>query len=132
MKQKDRIELSDTMLDIFLKLSDGNPGALSALMQMSKESLEVDPDAAFGGIQPLLSLDGMGIYGSHIWVLWKDVCGKSTRNIETLFRQVQLGMMSEGEVISAANGGLKSFDFPALLEQVQAQIPAFGRVATPA
>jgi hypothetical protein len=126
MNNNQRITLEDNLFSALAKLAEGNPGALTAMMKMSQESPAIDPDAAFGPFAPLFSLDTMGLYGSHIWNLWK-VCQHSTLNISILFRQVQMGLMSESKVTAAAHSGKAEFDFPALLAQLQELIPAFGR-----
>ena len=35
-------------MDILMKLSEGNPGALTAMMGLMHAAPKVDPDAAFG------------------------------------------------------------------------------------
>lgn len=61
----DRIELSDSAVDIMVKMSEGNPGAITVLMQLMKEPI---------GLMDVLTLDDMGIRGSQIWVGYKDYC----------------------------------------------------------
>lgn len=127
MQHQERIQLTDTAMTAAIKLADGNPGAITAIMKMMESAPSIDPDSAFGPLGPLFSLDSMGIYGSRIWVLWKDVCGGNALRVETLFRAAQLGIISDQQVSNAASTGRAGFDFSDLLLSVQEQLPAFGR-----
>lgn len=129
---RERIELNDTALSACMKLAEGNPGAITALMKLMGAAPRIDPDSAWGAIGPLFSLDRMGIYGSNIWLLWKDVCGQDAVKVKTLFRAAQLGIISETPIKMAAASGEHSFDFDALLADVRKQLPAFAQVTEPA
>jgi len=52
----------DTMEELLMLLGQGNPGALNILMRLDLEHLTLLADK--------------GIYGSDIWVLYKDKCGE--------------------------------------------------------
>lgn len=91
---KERIGLQDTTLDIFHKLSEGNPGALTVLTLAYTNAAEIDPQAMFGGLGALLGFDSLGIYGPDIWVLYKDQCGCDIREVLMLQRAWQLGFLS--------------------------------------
>ena len=90
-----RINLSDTFMTAMMKMSDGNPGAITALMALSTAKPTVDPESAMGPYAPLLSLDTHQIYGSAIWILYKDVCKQDARTMLMLLRAVQLGLYQE-------------------------------------
>lgn len=74
-----RIKLNDTGMSAAIKMNDGNPGALTVIVQFMKMGAEIDPDSALGGITPILDLDTLGIYGPRIWMLYKDVCKEDVR-----------------------------------------------------
>lgn len=93
-----RIELHDTTQDIIFKMSDGNPGAMTAMMSLLKESKEIDPQSAMAGLGPLLSLDTLGIYGTDIYILWNDKCKNDTRRFCMLLRAHQLGMVQARDI----------------------------------
>ncbi len=120
-----RITLKMTILDILMELGEGNPGGLTAMMELMKDAPAIDPQAWGGELQPLLSLDTHAIYGSQIWVLYKDVCGQDTLKVLTLLRAVQLGLMPEATLQRL--GRLNVVDFDSLLEQVQSSVSEFGR-----
>ena len=86
-----RIQLSDTIQDIIVKMSDGNPGALGALLELVKNTSEIDPDT-IPGIGHVMALDSHEIYGSHIYILWNDVCGRDIYKFVLLLRATQLGL----------------------------------------
>lgn len=64
-----KIELTDSMRDITIKMAEGNPGGLTVMMDLV-EHLGVEK-----GMLRILSLDDMNIRGSQIWVGYKDHCG---------------------------------------------------------
>lgn len=64
---REKIGLGDSMKDLILKMSEGNPGAVNVLLRL----LEDDPVM---GPMVILHLDDMNIRGSQIWVAYKDFC----------------------------------------------------------
>ena len=90
-----RIQLTDTMVDIMAKMSEGNPGALTALMECVTDDDKTDPDSLMRGLGPALSLDTMGIYGTDIYVLWSDICEKNTPKFMAVIRAHQLGFIGQ-------------------------------------
>ena len=121
----ERIQLTDTFQDIIVKLSDGNPGAIHVCMELAKTSSAVDPDSALGPLGPLLSLDTHGIYGSRIWMLYKDVCGERVIETQAALRAVQLGLVSEGALLAAIDGRCGEFNPDEALAAVKKRLPRF-------
>jgi hypothetical protein len=126
---KSRIQLTDTGFSAAMKLSDGNPGALTVCARILKEGGDIDPDSAFGGLGNLLDLDTLEIYGSRIWMLYKDVCGEDLRVTCAILRAYQLGFLSDVDLRSAIEGsGIDHvLDVPALVKQVEDRLPDFQR-----
>src|SRR5687767_7629419 len=124
MNTDGRISLKDTVMSAAIKMADGNPGAIVALSKMIATSPIIDPDSAFKGMSPILSLDHLNIYGSKIWILWKDVCGYDPIKTETLFRANQLGIIPDNVIHQAINNGIIP-DFEDLLKKVKEQLPRF-------
>lgn len=89
-----RIDLMDTGMSAVMKMVDGNPGAMMALIEMMEKYPSIDPQSAFGPLTPVLSLDTHGIYGSEIYILFSDKCGRDVRKMALLLRAVQLGFRS--------------------------------------
>lgn len=65
----EKLALTDSLQDVVAKMSDGNPGAISVMVQM----LDPDPMDAFG---LLLSMDDMGMRGPAVWIGYKDYCNQ--------------------------------------------------------
>ena len=59
-----------------MKLAEGNPGAIRAIAEMVEVTPKADPGNLLGGFGMLLNLDSSGIYGTRVWMLYKDVCGE--------------------------------------------------------
>ena len=49
----ERIELTDSVSGALIKMSEGNPGALTTLIQIMKESPKIDPDDFMGALGPV-------------------------------------------------------------------------------
>jgi hypothetical protein len=74
-----KVELNWTTPQLITEMSEGNPGALSVLV-------ELDLDL-------ILDLDDMNIRGPQIWVGYKDHCGKSIERFKTLVRKRDKAMV---------------------------------------
>lgn len=73
MNKNSRIKLTMSVPDCIINVVDGNPGALRVCMNLL-ENNEL-------GFADLLHLDDMEIYGSDIWLCYKDICRE---NLEML------------------------------------------------
>ena len=63
--KREKINLFDNGMDVLIKMSEGNPGGLSILAELSKKEM---------GTIYLLGLDDMNIRGWQIWYGYKDYC----------------------------------------------------------
>lgn len=72
-------------------MAEGNIGAMDAMMSIMDQHRDIDPQAAMGGLGAILILDTWEIYGSDIYVLYSDKCGKDVRKMLMLMRAAQLG-----------------------------------------
>lgn len=92
-----RISLADSGLQIIMKMSEGNPGAATVLVNLLSEQevkvSEIDPDNLLGAVGVVLHMDTLEIYGSNIWMFYKDVCGQDYVVMLGLLRAIQLGFM---------------------------------------
>jgi hypothetical protein len=95
------IDINISVLDAIFLLSEENPGAIRVLVQMSGAAETVDPDNFAGPFGPMLNLDSQGIYGSNIWLLFKDICGECIPKTLAVLRGVQLGIVDEATVHAA-------------------------------
>lgn len=103
-----KLDFNDTFQSAVSKLSDGNPGAIGAMMDIAIKTPEIDPQCAFGEFGPLLSLDTHEIYGSDIYILYNDKCDRNARNVHVLLRAVQLGIMEESQLQALAADQMRS------------------------
>ncbi len=123
----ERVGLTDSVMDMMLKLSDGNPGAVRVLMEMMEQSEAIDPDSIMQGPLSVLSLDTHSIYGERIWMFYKDVCGESILNLLGVMRAVQLGISTDAAMDHAIDNRGAGIDVLGLLGEVQKRLPAFGQ-----
>jgi hypothetical protein len=101
---KVRIDSEMTVVQTVSALAEGNPGALSVCVDILK----------LGSVAPLLLIDSFGIYGSKIWMLYKDVCGQSVSGVIALLQAVQLGELSEDTLHHAIENYGAGIDVPAI------------------
>lgn len=126
---KPRIELTDSILDIVMKMSEGIPGAVTVLAQMIKDGAAIDPDSFMGGLSSVLLLDTWNIYGSDIWVLYKDVCQQNLTRTLGIIRAAQLGFLPSETLKEWAAGSSVPGQLlvDGYIADVCERLPAFGR-----
>jgi hypothetical protein len=122
-----RIGITDTVGDMLKIMGEGNPGALTVLVAIIRRGAAIDPQATFGEINAIITLDRLGIYGGAIWQLYKDVCGNDLVLMLALLRAFQLGFAPASELRGAVTCEPMAAERKAeLLAMVKAQLPAFG------
>jgi hypothetical protein len=89
-----RIKLNDSAIEILTKMSDGNPGAAQALMDIFQNGVAIDPQNMMGELAPILLLDTWEIYGTDIYVLYNDKCYRNVRRLLVLLRACQMGFLN--------------------------------------
>ena len=104
-----KIQLHDSLKDILLKMSMGNPGAISAMMEIIHQGEKIDPQCYLGHINPILYLDILQIYGTEIYILWNDQCDRDTRKLIMLLRAVQLGFLQQERLKQIAQDQMRQF-----------------------
>ena len=93
-----RLDTIDTIKDAVVKMSDGNPGAVVALMQMM---IRGNKYGEVHGLRRLCILDECEIYGSKVWLLWKDVCNFDGERFDKMIDGGKKAILSEVK----SNGG---------------------------
>lgn len=93
-----KIQLTDTAMDALVKMAEGNPGAIHAMMAIMEHAESIDPQAAMGGLAAILLLDTWEIYGSSIYVLFNDKCDRDVRKFLLLERACQLGHLPHSKL----------------------------------
>jgi len=120
-----RLQLDDTLADVVAKMSEGNPGAITVCLKIFKEADKIDPDNIMGGWGTILFMDSLAIYGSRIWMLYKDVCKENIAHTVGLLRSHQLGFLQEKELNTAIDNYGKGINVNDLIAQVKVKLPKF-------
>ena len=120
-----RIELNDNMMSAIMKLSEGNPEAMSVCIRLVKEGEYIDTDCFCGGLGQLLSLDTEQVYGPKIWMLYKDVCKEQLWKMIAVMRAVQLGFITNSVLHHAIENRGAGLNVDECVEKVTAQLPGF-------
>ena len=129
-----KIELNDTTMSIMMKMSEGNPGAVSALIEIMQKHDEIDPQALMGPIGAIMILDTWKIYGTDIYVLFSDKCNRDVRKMLMLMRATQLGLFSQSKLQQMAKDqmhkiNLTDEEFNELDEKVCTELKEFQKAA---
>ena len=119
-----RVELDDSLLHALTKMSEGNPGALRVLLELMDTVPQIDPDSALGGLLYVLRLDDLKLYGSAIWMLYKDVCGEDVAGMVALLRANQLGQLPSRELRRIVEED-EPYDFAQLVPKIREDVPDF-------
>ena len=85
-----RITANMDMKEMLMTMAEGNPGALTCMMSM----LQTDPMA----LLDILYFDSMGIYGSKIYMLWNDCCGRDMSKFKETIKYLRSGAVSEEKI----------------------------------
>ena len=83
-----------TLMDCLVLLSEGIPGAAIVLAESVKNNIAIDPMDALEAWGPIIRLDSYNLYGSDIWILYKDICHQSISKFLGILRCAQLGIIS--------------------------------------
>jgi len=123
---EERIQLTDSTMDVVMKMGEGNPGAITVIMSLLKDAAKIDPDNWMPGLGEILSLDSLGIYGSKIWMFYKDVCKENLTKMCAVMRGHQLGFLTKDAIKVAIENYGKGIDVDDILKKVKEQLPNFG------
>lgn len=85
----EKITSDMSMMDMMMVMSEGNPGAITVLMQMMQ-----DPRS----ILDILLLDSLDIRGSKIWMLYSDSCGKNVGKFNRTLMALRGGAYTQEEI----------------------------------
>lgn len=68
-----RLKPDTTLKNALITMAEGNPGGLSVMMKLLEKGDK--------GVFHICLLDSIGIYGSSIWIAYKDFCGENIDNL---------------------------------------------------
>jgi hypothetical protein len=98
-----KLKLDMTTMDMILVMSEGNPGALTVVMQLLERE---------DGFPTILCLDSLGLYGSKVYMLWSDVCKKNLDLMTNILLEYRRGNIKKEELFFAIDHygkGLEKF-----------------------
>lgn len=114
-----RIQLTDTGMDIVVKMCDGNPGAMTVLMELMKKK----------DFPSILSLDSHEIYGTDIYVLWNDICDRNLDHLRAVLAASMIGFIERNVVTDACSrqdySGKAMIPVEELFQKVITDMPDF-------
>lgn len=73
-----RIKCEDTTQTVIMKMAEGNIDCLTFLMEFVRDI----PDAFL----LILKLDSINLYGSRLYMLWNDCCGRDSEKVAKVIR----------------------------------------------
>ena len=127
-----RIEFGMTPMEMIVAMADGNPGAMRVMGEMFEKNAVVDPACSLGELGAIIYMDEYRIYGSRIWLLYKDVCKSDIIMTIAALRAVQLGLRRLSKLDAAIAGDLGQFNAATTLDEVRKTLHDFAaRADTP-
>lgn len=96
-----KIETNDNMMNVMIKMSEGNPGAITGMASLIKD----DP---LKGFMLLLGLDDMNIRGSQIWQVYKYYCNEDIEKFKEVIQNRDADMVQYINEQNAAEGQEKA------------------------
>lgn len=90
-----RINVNSTIAEIVSSISEGNPGAMSVVMYFLTE----------GDILSVLMFDKLELYGSKLYMLWNDCCGRNFINVKKVLDLWQQERISKEDIHEHVSGG---------------------------
>ena len=125
-----RLEATDTIRDSLMKMVDGNPGAITVCVNLLKFGEQLAPQGGpAGGMFYILALDEFEIYGSRIWMLYKDVCGENLNMMVAVLIARANEIITQKELDLAINGSGLKLDLDTLMKTVAEKFPKLAEVA---
>jgi len=76
--------------EMIMKVSEGNPGAMSCLISLINKNVK--------NIEALKMFDDMGIYGSKIYMIWNDSCARDLEKFEKTLEMFKSGKFTVEEI----------------------------------
>lgn len=114
---QNRIQLKDSVMDVVMKMSENNPGAMTCIMEVLgyKNFYIVD------GLMYILQCDDIGLYGTQLYMLWNDCCNRDPKLFELVIRNYQMGHLKAADILRATDpsvGHAKPFQNLKSLEEM--------------
>ena len=93
MANTNNTRITDNMSieDMLIEMCEGNPGALTCMMQMLQSDF-VD------GIHDIMLFDSLGIYGPQIYMVWNDCCGRDMGKFKETINAFREGKFTNEEI----------------------------------
>lgn len=98
---REKIDLNDNVLQVIIKMSEGNPGAITALTTFMKDN----PENSF---MLILGLDDMNIRGSQIWQIYKYYCEEDIEKFRQVIKDRDVDMIQYLNEQNAVEGNEKA------------------------
>ena len=128
---KNKLTLDMTGRESIVLMCDGNPGALNVLLELVDKNAIVDTDSVLGFMTTMCGMDESGIYGSDIWILYKDICGSDVVMLMALFRGKQMGLIREEDILHDMRCAthMRKLDIQDVYDRVVEVLPNFNKVS---
>lgn len=124
-----RIDLFQAPIQSLVAMAEGNPGAMTVIGKMLK--CDIDPSHIMGPMAGIMMLDNLDIYGSDIWLLYKEACKENVERMVGLLRCCQMGIVPcmdiVGMIEDASTISIEMIDD--YIAELKQQLPSFGSSA---
>ena len=89
MERKEKLTANTSAMDMFMIMSEGNPGALNVLMQMMNDPRD---------FMDILLCDSLDIRGSKLYMLNNDCCGRDINKFRRTLMMLRSGVFTDKQI----------------------------------
>lgn len=118
---------------LIAEMSQGNPGAMTALVELLKDGWMMEPYVRNDAMDKIKLLKEKNILGVDIYLLYNDLCDRNIYKTTGLVKALQLGLLKETELkedLARVNSGGKStLDIKQIIRNVKGGVPGFDPVS---
>jgi hypothetical protein len=99
MSKSYRVSEGDEFSEAIGKMADGNLGAAVAMIEIGNAAEK----SGSNPVVPLIQMSKVGLRGSSIWMLYKDVCAKDPDRVVDILQRWEMGEISIEKLHHAIN-----------------------------
>lgn len=89
-----KIKIGDSLKDIIYKISEGNPGVIAFILELSN----LCDKKAINFVKLLMIIDSMELYGSSLYMLWNDSCGRDINKSIKIIQAFRVGIITKQHI----------------------------------
>ena len=86
-----RIKRDMSIMNCIMAVAEGNPGAMSAMLEIGEAFKRDDPQNPLNPVMAPSIFDSFEIYGTDAYVLWNDICDRDADKAMKVLMETKMG-----------------------------------------